>query len=67
MKKKWLLSMPPSPEKVPTDSYFSGKCLKISWFICFTYDPGTFETATSVLGLGVIKFVGRPGPFKAKS
>lgn len=53
--------MPPSPDKIPTDPFFFSKCLKISWCMCFMYYPGTFETATSILGLKVVKFVGGSG------
>lgn len=37
--------------EAPTDSYSSGTCPEIIQYILFTYNPGTVQTAASVLGL----------------
>ena len=42
--------MLPSLEKVPTDPCRSCTRPKINQWISFTYNPGTFQTAASVLG-----------------
>ena len=42
--------MPPSPERVPTDPWPSGRCFKISWWISFIYCLGAFQLAGFALG-----------------
>lgn len=60
IQRTWCSLVPPFPKKAPTDPCPSDTCPHISQFICFTYDPDTFQTVTSVLGLRVKKFVHGP-------
>lgn len=47
-KKKCYLSAYPFPETVPTDPYPIGTCPKINQKVSFTYNPGTFKSASRV-------------------
>ena len=42
--------MSPSPGSVPTRSYLSDRCFKISKWVAFTYGPCAFQSGVFVLG-----------------
>lgn len=51
--KKWLLTVSPSPGSVPTGSYHSDRCFKISEWVAFTYGPCSLQSGVFVLILGL--------------